>query len=389
VAAAAASRATRSAAGGVAAPAELRNSRALPPEARGVVERIRELAVPALARMYRPDSGLFAFRLRRDGGRDVLEGTSVRYSAIAALGLLKHDAAAARAALAGGDVPALCERLIAAVQDTRDLGAVALTLWAARACRHPHSGLALQALKAFDPVNGDHSTVELAWCLSALLAGEQTFDQEWLCGALARRLLQAGHRRSGLFAHQAQSRGHVWPRAHVTCFADFVYPVQALARYYHVTRDVDALTAARRCAETMCAMQGPGGQWWWHYDLRTARVIERYPVYAIHQDAMAPMALQELAAVCTFDARAAMARGLAWLARPPETGAGLIDTEAGVVWRKVARREPNKLSRRLQAAASRIHPALRVPGIGRWLRPRAVDYETRPYHMGWFLYAWA
>jgi len=54
----------------------------------------------------------------------------------------------------------------------------------------------------------------------------------------------------------------------------------------------------------------------------------------------------------------------------------------------VARHEPNKFSRRAQALASRIHPRVRVPGLGAVLRPGRIDWESRPYHMGWILYAW-
>ena len=82
-------------------------------------------------------------------------------------------------------------------------------------------------------------------------------------------------------------------------------------------------------------------------------------------------------------------RGLAWLARSPELeGGSLIDEAADLVWRKVARREPGKLARALQALASRAHAGLRVPGLEVALPPRAVDYEDRPYHPGWFLHAW-
>ena len=76
-----------------------------------------------------------------------------------------------------------------------------------------------------------------------------------------------------------------------------------------------------------------------------------------------------------------MARAL-----PELEGGSLIDDGAGLIWRKVARREPGKLSALLQAAASRLHPRLRVPGLD-LLFPPAIDYEDRPYHLGWVLHA--
>ena len=138
----------------------------------------------------------------------------------------------------------------------------------------------------------------------------------------------------------------------------------------------------------MCELQGPDGQWWWHFDVRTGRVVERYPVYSVHQDAMAPMALLALREACDVDHGAAIERGLKWLDRPSEIEGGLVDREADLIWRKVARREPGKLSRTVQAVASWSHPIMRVPGLGLVCRPNAIDYECRPYHLGWLLHAW-
>ena len=59
------------------------------------------------------------------------------------------------------------------------------------------------------------------------------------------------------------------------------------------------------------------------------------------------------------------------------------------MWRKVARREPGKLTRTMQAAASAMHPALRAPGTDTLFPPVAIDWECRPYHLAWILYAWS
>ena len=148
--------------------------------------------------------------------------------------------------------------------------------------------------------------------------------------------------------------------------------------------------ASLACARHFCALQGDKGQWWWHYDVRSGRVIEGYPVYAVHQDSMAPMALLEVQDATGHSFAREIALGMSWLEASPELeGGSLIDDNAGIIWRKVARREPAKLSRYLQAAASGVHPTLRVPGIEKILRPTAIDYEDRPYHLGWVLYAWS
>ena len=138
----------------------------------------------------------------------------------------------------------------------------------------------------------------------------------------------------------------------------------------------------------MCQLQGADGQWWWHFDIRTGKVVERYPVYSVHQYSMAPMALFALAKACGQVHSELIEKGLSWLSNPPEIAESLIDTERNVIWRKVARRESRRLVRGLQAAACRLHQAMRIPAVNSIIPPISVDYETRPYHMGWILHAW-
>ncbi len=351
-------------------------------------EPLRELAIRALERMYLSQQGLFAFRLRRTDQGDVLEGVSRRYTAVALIGLAGQPPATARQVLAGHDPLEVCDRLLMDLASMGDLGEVALTLWAGRALGHPRAVLALERLRSMQPQRGACPTVELAWCLTALSVQADAAGDAQLAGAIAQRLVASFQSTSQLFPHWPRGARRPWLRAHVTCFADLVYPIQALSQHHRVAGSAEAMDVARRCARRMCQLQGPDGQWWWHYDVRTGRAVERYPVYAVHQDAMAPMALLAVQQAGGEDCSDAIARGLGWLADAPEIGGSLVDDRASVIWRKVARKEPGKLSRSLQAAASRVHPALRVPGLGMVFRPGRVDYESRPYHMGWILYAW-
>jgi len=123
--------------------------------------------------------------------------------------------------------------------------------------------------------------------------------------------------------------------------------------------------------------------------VRTGKVLEGYPVYAVHQDAMGPMALLALQEASEMDYSLWIDQGLSWLIYPPETaGQSLIDQKADLIWRKIARHEPNRLVRGMQALVSRIHSSFRLPGMDYLFKPGLVDYESRPYHMGWILYAW-
>ncbi len=106
-------------------------------------------------------------------------------------------------------------------------------------------------------------------------------------------------------------------------------------------------------------------------------------------DSMAPMALFALQDACSTDPDPAVCKSLEWLIKSPERGDSLIDRDADLIWRKVCRREPGKLTRGLQALTSRACPPLRMPGVNLMFPPRAVDYECRPYHLGWLLYAFS
>jgi hypothetical protein len=40
------------------------------------------------------------------------------------------------------------------------------------------------------------------------------------------------------------------------------------------------------------------------------------------------------------------------------------------------------------AVVSCLHPAFRLPAMDALFPPMTIDYETRPYEMGWILHAW-
>jgi len=345
------------------------------------------MAIRGLSRMYRPTEGLFAFRVRRARNELRLEGSSHRYTAIALIGLAGEDEAVQASVLAGVGVREACARLVSEVVGLASLGDVALVLWAASAAGYPARRSVVDRLLAFRPDEAVHPTVEVAWTLAALCT-DLDAPVGPLRGRLARRLIASFEPRSGMFPHGLGGRPGGF-REHISCFADLVYPIHALARYAEISGDGEARDVALHCAGTICARQGPSGQWWWHYDRRSGDVVERYPVYAVHQDAMAPMALWALERSAAVDSRSPIANGLAWLTHAPElAGGSLIDEGAGLIWRKVARREPRKLSRYVQAAASRLRPGFRTPGLDILFPPCVVDYEDRPYHLGWLLHAW-
>jgi hypothetical protein len=350
------------------------------------VAELRALSMSGLPMMFDPGRGLFSFTVRRQDGALRRAGMSGRYTAITLLGLAGEHPEQVAQVLAGGSVETVARQLVRTAGPRESLGDLALIAWAAWIAGCPADAVWAR-IELLDPVHAPVPTVELAWTLSAAAADPRRLRSR-LAADIAARLRASFSERGRLFPHSLGAASAAG-RAHVSCFADLVYPVLALAQYGARAGDDRAIACALEGAQTMCRHQGADGQWWWHYDYRTGDVLERYPVYAVHQDSMAPMALFAAgeAAGTSFDG--AIARGLRWLASAPElAGGSLIDRSAGLIWRKVARREPAKLSRYLQAGVSRLSPRLRAPGLDLVFPPQTIDYEDRPYHLGWVLYAW-
>ena len=355
-----------------------------------LLERLLITAPRGLSAAYLPEDQQFAQTVRStmtdEGIQARPTSTNLRYTAMAGLGLSRLPVVQQQQVLAGATAGDVLARAAVRAESSHDPGAVAVTAWALAEAEGRHPTELMQRLSRCLRSNVPLGTLELAWIVTALTAVrlEGTGD---LFEIAVGRLLQA-QSPHGLFPHRVPARTMPAWRAHVGSFADQVYPLQALARGYVVTRDDRLLSAANRTAERLCRLQGSAGQWWWHYDTRTGGVVERYPVYAVHQHAMGPMVLMDLAEAGGDDHRQEVAAGLGWLQQVPETAEELISERFGLVWRKVGRREPRKTARAAGAASSWLAPGRGVPGLDRLFPPGVVDHECRPYELGWMLYAW-
>lgn len=359
------------------------------PDARNRVEELVALAIRGLPQMYA--QGRFAHTVRaldgNEGGAVRPEGDSLRYAINVALGLSFLGEDQQRRTLSGPTAAELIRSTVARAHTSNDPGAIALAAWTAAEAAGIHSIPLLHRLRALVASQMPLATVDCAWMLLAAVANRRLGDTSDLTEAVTDRLLLA-QSSSGLFPHRlpAASTGRL--RAHVGCFADQVYAIQGLARLYVATGDTVALAAANACADRICALQGPSGQWWWHYDVRTGAIVERYPIYSVHQHAMGPMALLDLREAGGRDHLAAVVKGLRWLDEHPEVSGPIVSDAHDVIWRKAARREPKKIVRAIAALSTALKPGLHMPGLDSLFPPDRVDYECRPYELGWLLYAW-
>lgn len=365
------------------------------------IGKLCQIALSRLPRMIDWSTDLFV--RRADGHALIPSGTSFRYTAISALGIERaHDS--------GLSITVDLDRLYYALSDTmagvNDAGDLGLALWATARKARPLAERALGALLEFEgharcrggAVVG---STELAWIVTglaeALSAGVgPERDVRARLDRAYRQLLD--HRgASGLisFARPApgrrgdQIRGFLEER--LGFFDAQVYTIVASLRRDAVASDAVARDVARRIGELLLAHQHPLGQWAWHYNVRTGALVDLYPVYSVHQDGMAPMALLMLESALGVPTTAAVARGLDWLFGDNELGERMAIPEEHLLWRSIRRRAPYRSLRYPLKAASLL-------GLGRGrdlaasLASRAtleVDRELRPYHLGFCLYAFA
>ena len=320
-----------------------------------------------------------------DGSGTRPEGDNLRYAIIVAQGLAWSPETVQRQVLQNHAAIELLGVCIDRAKLSDDPGAIALAAWAAAETAGLYVPELFARLETYLSGKSAVQTVPCAWALTAAIAachlGSTTNLQR-----LASRLLLHAQSPSGLFGHTIPASG--FARAHIGCFADQVYPIQALARLGFADNDPIALQAANACAARIVTLQGPAGQFWWHYDTRDGSVVEGYPVYSVHQHAMAPMALLDLFEAGGTDYRDAVVKGLQWIDQRPETTEPMISPEDAMIWRKVGRQEPPKLVRSLSAVTTFLRAGWHLPGLDTAFPPAKVDRECRPYEFGWMLYAW-
>lgn len=230
------------------------------------------------------------------------------------------------------------------------------------------------------------STTELAWLLAGLahvkeigielFPGAEGFAEE------INRLLSANQGPTGIFGHlhaNSSIKGRL--RGSIGSFADQVYPIYALAHYGAAYGNKEAIFQARKCAEAIVRLQGPQGEWWWHYDAASGVVTRPYPVYSVHQDGMAPMALLALSAVAKeLDFNRPILRGIGWIGGDSLLGKDMRDFERKLIWRSIA----------LGSARPQVQELtfLLCGYTGRNATPNPhIVAECRPYELGWALYA--
>jgi hypothetical protein len=354
------------------------------------VPQLTELAISGLERMFDAERQLFCFRVERTPGGLVREGHSHRYTVISLLGLRRLEIAGQRSPV---PITPVFDRLLRSSDWVDNLGDLGLLLWlGALACpervREIDARWGLKNALERSREAREGRTMEVAWFLTglayastAMSQGRSSYERP---AFEAYKLLLRNQGTRGAFGHLA-TRGSAAGqlRGRIGSFADQVYPIYALIQFATVSGVQTALAAATSCAENICRVQGPWGQWWWHYDASTGETFQQYPVFAVHQDGMAPMALLALGETAGLEFDEPVFKGLNWIGGVNELGYDMRDASCGVIWRSFEVRNKYKQAIkngfRLLGANSNTEASYGVK----------VNFESRPYHLGWLLYAYA
>ena len=347
-----------------------------------------ELAAAGLVRMFDPEKQIFCDAYIRTENGMRRERVSHRYTMMTLLGLARYERFGNPSGIATAPV---LDALINDVTWINTAGDLGLLLWTCAELnpeRLPdvYKKVGAQTALARFADGRSGSTFEVAWYLTGLascyLAGHRDLPGLAKQTTTTRRILESNCGPSGVYGHL--SRTASWAgrcRGRIGSFADQVYPTIAFSRLSQGLQDNEARKLAMRTAEKMCELQGPMGEWSWHYDSVTGRVVSRYPVFSVHQHAMGPMMLFAASEATGRDFSDAIYKGLAWISNN-ELHQDFVEPSLGLVWRCIYLDRIDAWS----DAALRFLQLRQGPVSASRLK---VRYECRPYELGWMLYAFA
>lgn len=161
-----------------------------------------------------------------------------------------------------------------------------------------------------------------------------------------------------------------------TSFNNLIYPIHAIAKYSCLmSKDLNPFL--HLVIEKLLKLQGEQGQWWWTYNWRKG-VVQRYPVYSVHQNGMSIMALKAASkALPKLSSRinTAISKSISWTLGNNELASSLFDEKYSLFWRSIHLPSLLHKIKRFVALAPEPKVLLRI------------KKEARSYNAGWTLFA--
>jgi hypothetical protein len=361
--------------------------------------RLRDFALRRLPGMIDPRTQLFSCRSTLDAGTWRNEGVSVRYSAIALLGLLEADRKGWPHVLPAERIALELHRRHRDVDNIGDAGLIVEALaGSVRRGLIARERLVEAADHALLLVRNDGAakhrvvgSMEHAWMLMGLLAcrehGFESGSHEAALEQVHADLLLNFNERSSLFSFSRKQRAGRPPKLkRLSFFAEQIYGILALSSYYEATGEQSALRRACSCADAIISFQTAAGGWPWRYHAPRGTLAEVYPLFSVHQDGMAPLALARLESLGAGRYLSKAFKGILWLDGRNEFRRPVFDESRDIVWRGVRRKGPFALISELNKTCALIN--VRSHRYTDRAAP-ILEFipEVRSYHLGWILCA--
>jgi len=334
---------------------------------------------------------LMPFTWRKNGDAVLPEGSSFRYTAISLIGL---QSAVLCGLLESGKVQAKerMDTLRGSLRQVNNYGDMGLFLFAAALQSgqeiHDIIEMTWQRMQADLIIkNNPYETMWLSWLLDGFCAAAKLRDKKMLerIRLIAKRLLHNQDINSGLF-YRTRNWSNVMTKlkGQISFFCDQVYPIHALSSAYLIAGEKEYLDAVNKCAQRLTQLQGPSGEWWWIYNIPNGTVAEPFPVYSVHQHGMAPMALRQLRKAGGLDLEISCSKGIHWLVKN-KLRINMVDGAENIIWRSHRRVH----MKRLITISNQIASVLFKHSCTKSAKNLQVDWECRPYELGWLLYAYS
>lgn len=355
------------------------------------VGRFVTLATRGLVPMFDSQRQLFCYRLKKTDQGMIQEGISHRYTAMTLMGLHRLGQAGA---VSPFDSETILQTLLSDLGWVDNIGDLGVLLWLCGVVcpeRYPQLEPRLHLQTALSRYRdaGQGMTMELAWFLTGLSYWGQAYPEKLAelepVAFATYKILTKNQGERGFFGHLSTSGSFAGiARGRTGSFADQVYPLYAMAQFSKAYHNGEPAERALKTAVAICEVQGSSGQWWWHYDAPRGHVTDGYPVFSVHQHAMAPMTLFGLGEISHHNFDEWIYKGLRWINSKNELGFDMEDASCEVIWRCIYRSR-RSLGRYLKASLGHYEEAVEHD------RPEdlAVLFECRPYELGWLLYAFA
>lgn len=349
-----------------------------------LVNRLKAVAARGLCRHFDEKTDLFD-RILADGStRRENPDLLLVHSLISLLGISRHKEKVAIDF--GSSLERALETVIRAPWEIR---CRSLMLWLLAKERDTRVFEILAGMKKRQILTA--GTMETAWLVTGLAYAYEITKSKSILPEL-HFALKVLHGRfvadSGLFLHRKRENAPWDYRYHIGNFADQIYPIYALSLCYRIIGDLRSVKMAERCAARLIFLQGGMGQWWWHYNAPKGAVIQKYPVFSVHQDSMAPFSLTALSRISGTDYTAPAEKGLSWITGNNELKEEMINPGGQYVKRGIERKKKLRYLCNISLLPTFFNLNSKIRE--RFDTPRhlmVMDWE-HSYHLGWILYTY-